>query len=105
MSDRLHLSALRPILNDWCALNTQGAPRRKTRTLSANVLGATWKVACVSVSAFDQKAMKPAVSSRPGEFHPQSLTEPDLTLSRRPALLRLAAVILRFIASVPPIAG
>jgi hypothetical protein len=44
-------------------------------------------------------------SSRPGEFHPQSLTEPDLTLSRRPALLRLAAAIPRFIASVPPIAG
>ena len=44
-------------------------------------------------------------SSRPGEFHPQSLTESDLTLSRRPALLRLTADMLRFRASVPPIAG
>jgi hypothetical protein len=30
---------------------------------------------------------------------------PRRTLSRRPALLRLTAAMLRFIASVPPIAG
>ena len=28
---------------------------------------------------------QPSLPSRPGEFHPEPLTEPDMTLSRHPA--------------------
>jgi len=31
-------------------------------------------------------------SSSPGEFHPQSLTDPELTASRHPALIILAVL-------------
>jgi hypothetical protein len=43
---------------------------------------------CISPNLIYRAYASETESSRPGEFHPQSLTEPDLTLSRRPARRR-----------------
>jgi hypothetical protein len=50
---------------------------------------------CISPNLIYRAYASETESSRPGEFHPQSLTEPDLTLSRRPALLRLTVNLRR----------
>jgi|GEM_PF-5926676 len=44
-------------------------------------------------------------SSRPGEFHPQSLTEPYVTVSRHPAPIVRSNKRPYFIRKIPPIAG
>ena len=43
--------------------------------------------------------------SRPGEFHPEPLTEPDLTLSRHPARATARRLPPSIEHRVPPVAG
>ena len=46
-----------------------------------------------------------AMPSRPGEFHPEPLTEPDLTLSRHPARATARRLPPSIEHRVPPVAG
>jgi hypothetical protein len=43
--------------------------------------------------------------SRPGEFHPEPLTDPDLTLSRHPARATARRLPPSIEYRVPPVAG
>jgi hypothetical protein len=47
----------------------------------------------------------PVRSSRPGEFHPEPLTDPDLTLSRHPARAIARRLPPSIEYRVPPVAG
>src|SRR6202048_1565660 len=47
----------------------------------------------------------PFMPSRPGEFHPEPLTEPDLTLSRHPARATARRLPPSIENRVPPVAG
>ena len=46
-----------------------------------------------------------ALPSRPGEFHPEPLTDPDLTLSRHPARATARRLSPSIVHRVPPVAG
>jgi tripartite-type tricarboxylate transporter receptor subunit TctC len=55
---------------------------------------------------FPGSASLPEVSSSPGEFHPQALTDPDVTVSRHPALIiQLPSPATLPYLSAPPITG
>ena len=47
----------------------------------------------------------PSWPSRPGEFHPEPLTDPDLTLSRHPARATARRLPPSIEYRVPPVAG
>ena len=47
----------------------------------------------------------PLLPSRPGEFHPEPLTDPDLTLSRHPARATARRLPPSIEHRVPPVAG
>jgi len=49
--------------------------------------GPTGQSGCRSPKAENQSDPRCDGSSSPGEFHPQALTEPDVTVSRHPALI------------------
>ena len=49
--------------------------------------------------------LKPLMPSRPGEFHPEPLTDPDLTLSRHPARATARRLPPSIEYRVPPVAG
>ena len=70
----------------------------------------------ISMSAFESDAHLKAVvigseaaltlwPSRPGEFHPEPLTDPDLTLSRHPARATARRLPPSIEYRVPPVAG
>ena len=48
---------------------------------------------------------KPLLPSRPGEFHPKSLTDPDVILSHHPARATMRRLPPSIDDQVPPAAG
>ena len=57
------------------------------------------------LAAIDEASAARGLPSRPGEFHPEPLTEPDLTLSRHPARATARRPPPSIEHRVPPVAG
>jgi hypothetical protein len=57
------------------------------------------------LAAIDEASAARGLPSRPGEFHPEPLTEPDLTLSRHPARATARRLPPSIEHRVPPVAG
>ena len=72
----------------------------------------TIEIAVAQMSGFGDEAeilcstrALPVLPSRPGELHPEPLTEPDLTLSRHPARATARRLPPSIGHRVPPVAG
>src|SRR6516162_11720875 len=78
--------------------NTSGFAeyRRTLRTMSAN-----WG----NSESIYSLGVLPPVPSRPGELHPEPLTDPDLILSHHPARATVRRLPPSVACQVPPVAG
>src|ERR1700730_14104453 len=77
--------------------------QRVPSVATSNVRGWSGYPQILSVKA-DIPAQPPR-PSRPGEFHPEPLTDPDLTLSRHPARATARRLPPSIEYRVPPVAG
>src|SRR5713101_4398360 len=79
-----------------------GTPRSQDRTLPPAT--GVDNYASRAAGTLPRERFSP-VPSRPGEFHPEPLTDPDLTLSRHPARATTRRLPPSIEHRVPPVAG